>query len=99
MPDYTEYVSFEDTYVQTEVELASDNPDCFMSVTIDGYPADENEEGTVIAAVYITKRGDLVTDWHHNGYRGNETVKELIENAKAMLLREYGGSKFSKKES
>lgn len=55
-------------------------------ITIDGYPADENAEGTVIVTIYLTPKGDFVTAWHRNDYRMNNQVLELIENSKAILL-------------
>ena len=47
---------------------------------IDGYPNDENEEGTVIATIILSKHNDLIFDWHHNGYRMNKDVLEIIDN-------------------
>ncbi len=76
-----DYVEFENNYGDTD-------DDGNEYICIDGYPKDEggNEaEGTVIAIVYKTPHGDFVTSWHHNGYRANKTVLELIEDAKERL--------------
>ena len=80
--EYPDYVSFENTYGDFD-------EDGNEFITIDGYPADENEEGTVIATVFITPSGDLVTDFHHNGYRLNEEVKKLIEASKETLTSNW----------
>lgn len=79
-PNEQKYVFFENTYGDTD-----ENGNRF--ITIDGYPLDENAEGTVIATVFITPKGDFVTSWNHNDYRMNTTVLELIEDAKNQLLK------------
>lgn len=82
-------VYFENNYVQNTHELQYDNPDVYKAVTIDGFPKDENEEGTVIAQIFITKNGDLVTAWHDNSYRLNDKVIDLIKESKLSLLSDY----------
>lgn len=68
---------FEQTYQHEE--------DGNIFLTIDAYPDDENAEGSVIAEVIKTPHGDVVTSWHDNSYRFNETVLELIKEAKEEL--------------
>ena len=75
------YVYFENTYMSVD-----DNGNDF--ITIDGYPEDDNAEGTVIAVVFCTPHKDIVVDYHHNEYRGNTIVNELIEQSKQILLKE-----------
>lgn len=85
-----DYVSFECTHI---VESDQNDPDERHSIAyadIDGYPADEYEEGTVICRVWSLKEKEgiyptYIVDWHHNGYRMNKEVLELIESAKKKL--------------
>lgn len=77
-----DYVSFENTYGDVD-----ENGNAF--ITIDGYPEDDNEEGTVIATVFLTPHKDFVVDFHNNGYRLNEDVLNLIEDSKKQLLENY----------
>ena len=51
-----------------------------LTFYVDGYPDHENGEGTVIATVTVTPHNDIYVDWHHNGYRMNDNVLELINN-------------------
>ena len=70
-----DYVSFEQTHVD-----ADDSSN--IVYYIDGFPADESAEGTVIATITLTPHNDIVIDWHHNGYRLNQSVLELIDAVK-----------------
>jgi len=47
----------------------------------------------VVAVVWLTKHGDIVVDWHDNGYRTNVTVLDLIKESKSKLLEEYANQK------
>jgi len=76
------YVSFEMQHVDAN---PSDGDDAVMKCYVDGYPADEEASGTVIATVTLTKHGDTVIDWHHNGYRMNDSVLECINQAKDLI--------------
>lgn len=80
-----EYVCFEFQYVDPD---PSDNDDAAAKAFIDAYPADEDGTGTVIAAVTRTKGGEIVVDWHHNGYRTDERVLDLIAEARRVLTDE-----------
>ena len=84
-----ECVSFENSYVQNSLELGEDAEGALACVTIDGYPEDETEEGCVICEIYLTKTREFIISWHHNGYRLNEQVRELIEESKDLLLTQY----------
>lgn len=77
--DEDKYVSFENTY-----NTIDENGN--KAIYIDGYPANEDLPGTVIAVVYLTPHGDFVVDYHHNEYREHPTVSELIKDAKERLL-------------
>ncbi len=79
------YASFEMTHVDDDPR---ENDDAVVKYYIDGYPAGEDLPGSVIAVVTMTRRGDIVIDWHHNGYRLNEAVLELVAQAKAEMLEE-----------
>lgn len=81
-----DYVSFENNFVQTRTELGCDNPEAFACITIDGFPAsDDDAEGTVICEVWMTVHKDVIVSWHHNGYRMHESVLELVEASKNQL--------------
>lgn len=79
-----------ENYASFEMDHIEDNPSDFDDDTVvkyyvDGYPADETKFGSVVVTVALTRRGDIVVDWHHNGYRMNESVLELVNRAKAEL--------------
>lgn len=80
MSDNQKIVDFENTYRGEE--------EGNQFICIDGYPEDENEQGEVVAMVWMTPHGDIVVDWHDNAFRGNESVLELIEDSKKELLEE-----------
>jgi hypothetical protein len=86
---YDNLVLFESSYLQTENDFGKDNPDVFESITIDGFPEDENEEGHVIAEVFITKQGDIVVAWYLRDYYTNEHVLAHIEECKTILRNDY----------
>ena len=81
------YVDFVNDY--TEATWMYHEDDTLLRVCIDGYPEDDTKSGTVIATVSLTRRKDLVVDWHRNDYRLNERVKALIDETKIMLLQQY----------
>lgn len=82
----------EPRYVDFEMQHIDANPhegdDAVMKCYIDGYPAGDDATGTVIACVTLTRHGDVVVDWHHNGYRMEPAVLELIENARQDIEHE-----------
>jgi hypothetical protein len=81
-----EYVDFNNDYcVDYAYGKPSDDDDKLREVYIDGYPENPDEEGTVIAKVILTKHRDVIIDWHHNGYRMNETVKNLIRESIVII--------------
>lgn len=80
-------VDFVNDYIEESWEYHED--DTLFRVYIDGYPEDNTKSGTVIATVSLTRRKDLVVDWHRNDYRLNENVKALIDETKIMLLQQY----------
>ena len=78
-------VSFENNFVQTKEAFWESEGDIVASVTIDGYPEDENEPGEVIAIVYITAHGDYVVSWVNRIYQWTPQVIELIDESKKIL--------------
>lgn len=80
-------VDFVNDYIEESWKYHED--DTLLRVYIDGYPEDNTKSGTVIATVSLTRRKDLVVDWHRNDYRLNENVKALIDETKIMLLQQY----------
>ena len=81
-------VHFKNDYLETKENL-QDEGDVFAKIFIDGYSADEDDEGEVVATVSITDRGDIVIDWHNNGYRMNEVVRKLIQQSIVQLYQVY----------
>lgn len=81
-------VHFENTFHEYFNHDTPDN-DAFGCITIDGHPADENQSGEVIARVWISNHGDIIVDWHENGYRMNDIVLNLIEESKEILKQNY----------
>ena len=92
--------SFDNSYVQGRNEYAADeaNADVFESVTIDGYPADENGQGESVAIIFITVHGDIVIDWRDNGYRMNDKVLALLEESRLMLVNDFQNAGMGKKK-
>lgn len=82
-------VSFENNFVQTKEAFWESEGDIVASVTIDGYPEDENEPGEVIAIVYITAHGDYVVGWVNRIYQWTPQVIELIDESKKILKEIY----------
>lgn len=80
---------FENTYIQNENDLVYNNPDAIACITIDGYASkdDDDDEGEVIAELYLTKHGDIIISWHDNAYRSNDAMKEIIAESKKMLKK------------
>lgn len=82
-------VSFENNFVQTKEAFWESEGDIVASVTIDGYPEDENEPGEVIAVVYITTHGDHVIHWANRIYQWTPQVIELVDESKKILKEIY----------
>ena len=91
-------VEFENTYLQgteglSSCENESDVSGAVACITIDGYPKEtdggENDAGRTVCVVWLTTDGKFIVDWHENGCRGNEKVRELIEDSKAKLLEVF----------
>lgn len=78
-------VTFGNNHNQVFNQQSSNEEDALASITIDGYPEDENEEGRVVAVVWLTKHGDIIVDWHDNGYRMNANVLALIKESREKL--------------
>lgn len=56
--------------------------DVLAAVSIDGWKSGEDDkQGTAIANVILTRRGDIVVDFRDNGARLDEQVKEHIASA------------------
>ena len=85
-----ELVYFENSYLEDYTVVENrDSEDVLMSISIDGFPEDDNKSGEVIAKVWLTKHKDIVVDWHNNMYRMNDTVLKLVEDSKKVLKRGY----------
>lgn len=88
-------VSFEGTFLQTKEDFANDeSSDMLARITIDGYPDPKvSDQGQVVVTATVTRHGDVVVDWHHNGYRMNEAVLEKLEAAKSRLREVFTKTK------
>lgn len=85
-----ELVYFENSYWEDYTVVENrDSEDVLMSISIDGFPEDDNKNGEVIAKVWLTKHKDIVVDWHNNMYMMNDTVLKLVEDSKNVLKRGY----------
>ncbi len=73
-------VSFESNFTDSEPKNG-----ILCQVYIDGFPADENEQGEVVAKVIKTEHNDIITVWQNNAYRTNSIVNELILQAQNDL--------------
>lgn len=82
-------VSFENNFVLTKKDFWENDGDLVASITIDGYPEDENELGEVIAVVYITTHGDYVVHWANRIYQFTPQVLEMVEESKQILKEIY----------
>jgi len=52
---------------------ANGDHDLLAAVSIDAWKsADDNEEGEVLANVFLTAHGDMIVDFHDNGRRNPE---------------------------
>lgn len=86
------YVDFECVHIADVNKYDLDEMHALAYADIDGYTADENEEGTVICRVWLLRSSfddmetpKYITDWHYNAYRSNERVLELIKQVKEDL--------------
>ena len=56
--------------------------DLLPAVYIDAWKsADDNEEGEVLANVFLTAHGDMIVDFHDNGVRMHQPVLDHIRAA------------------
>lgn len=55
--------------------------------TIDGYPANPDDEGTVVCNVWMLETGKFLVDWHQNQYRLNDTVLGLVAKVKELMSK------------
>ena len=61
--------------------------DIKKTISIDAWKtADDNEEGTVVATVILSKSGDILVCWHDNAARMDPKVIEAIKTAKMVLM-------------
>lgn len=93
-----DYVKFECIHI-VNTELNNPNESQALAYAdIDGYTANENDEGIVICRVWILiqpidimNNKGFIVDWHHNGYRFNEKVLKLVDYAKEELKKHANG--------
>lgn len=84
------YAEIRNNYVwgpAVESDIAyPESGDMLATVTVDGWQtAHDDEDGTVIADVILTRHGDIVVDFHDNGARMDAQVLTYISEAKAQL--------------
>lgn len=95
MANSVDYVSFECTHFAESNQCDPDERETLVYADIDGYPADENAEGTVICRVWMLKETDqmghrkYLVNWHQNAYRANDEVLKLVRQAKDDLKKYF----------
>lgn len=87
-----DYVNFECIHITDADQNDPDERQALAYAEIDGYPANENAQGTVICRVWLMKEKQgiyptYLVDWHYNGYRENKSVLECIKQAKEDLKK------------
>lgn len=80
--------SWVESFTEDYGRIIQTDDDALARIYIDGYPLDEAKDGTVIATVTLSKSRDIIVDWHHNAYRLNTDVKELIKES-IKYLKDY----------
>ena len=88
----TDYVTFECVHIADTDLKDSDENKALAYADIDGYPADENGQGTVICRVWLLREKDgiypsYLVDWHDNRYRNNRQVTDLIAQVRTVRLK------------
>lgn len=69
-----------------ETELLAEEGDTLARISIDAWRTpDENEEGSVIAHVILSKHGDVMVSYHDNIARTDPVAQEAIQDAKQQL--------------
>lgn len=87
----TDYVTFECSHFAEASGTGEEHAIAYAD--IDGFPAEEDETGTVICRVWLLKGTDgkghprFLVNWNLNAYRMNAAVIELISSAKTDLER------------
>lgn len=67
---------------------SEEDGDILAGVSIDGWKTSwDDEQGSVIANVILTRCGDIVVDFHDNGARMDAQVKDAIAKAKDTLKK------------
>ena len=82
-------VFFENNFVQTKEAFWENDGDIVASITINGYPEDENEPGEVIAVIYVTTHDDYVVHWANRIYQWTSQIIEMLEESKKILKEIY----------
>ena len=93
----------QETYVTFDCTHSDVDENNNLTFYIDGFPEDENAEGTVIATVTLTDSHDIYTDWHYNSYRLNPQVRKLLYNIMNIsipeMIKERNSQKRENKEA
>ena len=82
-------IYFENDFFQTKKDFLENDGDLVASITINGYPEDENEPGEVVAVIYITTHGDYVIHWVNRIYQWKPQIIEMIDESKKILKEIY----------
>ena len=90
--DKQDYVKFECIHITDADQNDPNERQALAYAEIDGYPVDENAQGTVICRVWLMKNKEgiyptYLVDWHYNGYRENKSVLDLIKQVKTELIK------------
>lgn len=81
--------SYENSYIKMNTDFKHEKSDAKASITIDAFPIEqEDDEGHVVAEIFLTMHDDIIIAWHDNGERMNPSVLELIDNS-IQTLQEF----------
>ena len=73
-------------FFETSPDILPEEGDVLAKISIDAWKtADDNEEGTVIACVILSKRGDVLVDYRDGVARIDKMAQEAIGEAKERL--------------
>ncbi len=77
-------------------DIFSNNPDLSGAlgfITVDGYSDENVNETFVVCTVYFTEAESFIIHWDRDGYRTNQTVQNLIKEAKTWLKQTCASEK------
>ena len=84
------YVDFENTYTENNRDIDIETEGLiFEKTAIDGWPASQEDNGTIIANVITTLHGDTFTNWHFPEYKENSAAVESAREAEERQKEDF----------